>query len=271
MRGEGDVVLRAFIERHERLFVLTGAGCSTRSGIPAYRDAEGRWKQPAPMTYQNFMGGHAARQRYWARSLIGWPLMAKARPNDAHLALVRLEQAGRCEVLVTQNVDGLHRAAGSRNMIDLHGRLDRVRCMGCGGESSRASLQARLAAANPEWAGLQAVAVADGDARLEDVDFSSFSVPSCPVCGGVLKPDVVFFGENVPKARVETVYRHVEQADAVLVVGSSLTVFSGFRFVEAALRAGKPVAAVTQGRTRADGHYALKIERSCDEALAFLL
>jgi NAD-dependent SIR2 family protein deacetylase len=240
--------LQDFIARHQRIFVLTGAGCSTPSGIPDYRDAQGSWKQKPPMNYQTFVGGHAARQRYWARSMIGWPRMAKARPNGAHLALARLEGQGKCELLVTQNVDGLHRIAGSANTIDLHGRLDEVCCIACGN-----------------------IMPPDGDASLECEDFSSLSVQDCADCGGVLKPNVVFFGEAVPRARVETAYRHLERADAMLVVGSSLMVYSGFRFVDAAIRAGKPVAAVNLGLTRADAALTFKVEQECEAALSFLL
>jgi NAD-dependent SIR2 family protein deacetylase len=263
--------LRHFIGRHNRILVLTGAGCSTHSGIPDYRDADGIWKQTPPMNYQTFMGAHAARQRYWARSLLGWPRLGNARPNNAHCALARLEVQGKCEVLVTQNVDSLHRAAGSRNVIDLHGRLDQVACMGCGDRSPRAALQANLINLNPEWITLDAAAAPDGDANLDHRDFSSFAVPPCTHCGGVLKPDVVFFGEAVPRHRVDATYAHLERADAVLVVGSSLMVYSGFRFVDAAMRAGLPVAAVNLGRTRADTGLTLKLEQPCADALAFLL
>lgn len=263
--------LRAFIGRHERLFVLTGAGCSTNSGIPDYRDAEGRWKRAQPMTFQAFMGSHPARQRYWARSLVGWRSFGKVRPNGAHAALAQLETMGRSELLLTQNVDRLHQAAGSSRVVDLHGRLDRVRCMGCGWETPREAMQEALVRENGAWAGLGAAQAPDGDAELEGVDFSAFVVPPCAACGGVLKPDVVFFGEGVPRARVDAAFEALGRADAVLVVGSSLMVYSGFRFVQAAARAGKPVAAVNLGRTRADDVLALKVEQPCAEALAFLL
>jgi NAD-dependent SIR2 family protein deacetylase len=264
-------LLREFVDRHRRLFVLTGAGCSVGSGIPDYRDADGAWKRSPPVTYQAFMGQEATRRRYWARSLIGWRRIRRARPNDAHRALARLEAMGKSEILLTQNVDRLHQAAGSAAVIDLHGRLDRVRCMECGRVSPRDALQEELARLNPQWLARDAVDAPDGDADLDGVDFSTFAVPSCPHCGGVLKPDVVFFGENVPRDRVEAAKRHLERADAMLIVGSSLMVYSGFRFVEMAARAGKPAAAVNLGRTRADDLLALKIEASCDAALAFLL
>lgn len=263
--------LQDFVERHRRLFVLTGAGCSTDSGIPDYRDLEGGWKRPPPVTFQAFMGDAAVRRRYWARSLLGWPRFGLARPNRSHQALAALERHGRLELLLTQNVDGLHQAAGSREVIDLHGRLDAVRCMDCERRSPREALQARLRAANPGWERLQAGIAPDGDADLDGVDFAAFAVPACEHCGGLLKPDVVFFGENVPRERVARAHAHLERADAVLVVGSSLMVWSGFRFVQAAARAGLPVAALNFGRTRADDLLALKVERPCAEALAFLL
>jgi NAD-dependent SIR2 family protein deacetylase len=263
--------LKEFVDHHRRLFVLTGAGCSVNSGIPDYRDADGAWKRSPPVTYQAFMAQEATRRRYWARSLIGWRRISRARPNDAHRALARLEAIGKSEVLLTQNVDRLHQAAGSEAVIDLHGRLDRVRCMGCDIVSPRQALQEALERLNPAWLTLEAVVAPDGDADLDGLDFSKFAVPACPHCGGVLKPDVVFFGENVPRPRVEAAMRHLEDADGVLIVGSSLMVYSGFRFVEAAARAGKPVAAVNLGRTRADDLLALKVEASCEDALGFLL
>jgi NAD-dependent SIR2 family protein deacetylase len=263
--------LQDFVDRHERLFVLTGAGCSVNSGIPDYRDADGQWKRSPPVTLQAFMGQEATRRRYWARSLIGWRRIGGAQPNDAHRALARLEAIGKSEILLTQNVDRLHQAAGSAAVIDLHGRLDHVRCMGCDAVSSRPALQAELERLNPDWLTLEAAVAPDGDADLDDVDFSTFAVPACPHCRGVLKPDVVFFGENVPRPRVETAMACLEESDAMLIVGSSLMVYSGFRFVDAAARAGKPIAAVNLGRTRADNLLTLKVEARCDEALGFLL
>lgn len=263
--------LAAFIDRAHRLFVITGAGCSTDSGIPDYRDADGQWKRTPPVTYQAFMGELATRQRYWARSLLGWPRFGLAAPNGTHAALAALETRGKLQVLLTQNVDRLHQRAGSRAVIDLHGRLDQVRCMGCEARLPREDFQHLLLAHNPAWDQLTAAQAPDGDADLDDVDFSRFQVPACPHCGGILKPDVVFFGENVPRERVASVHAHLQQADAVLVVGSSLMVYSGFRFVQAAAKAGLPVAALNLGRTRADDLFSLKIEQPCAPALAFLL
>ena len=265
--------LQDFVERRRRLFVLTGAGCSTPSGIPDYRDAEGRWRRAQrPVTYQAFVREESTRRRYWARSLVGWRRFRAARPNASHCALARLEAMGRTELLLTQNVDRLHQAAGSAKVIDLHGRLDEVRCLMCGQRTRREALQQDLERLNPDWAAREAAHAPDGDADLDSaVDFASFTVPDCPGCGGMLKPDVVFFGENAPRERVAEAMRRLEEADAMLIVGSSLMVYSGYRFVEAAARARKPVAAVNLGLTRADALLALKVEARCEEALAFLL
>lgn len=267
----GDTALIDFIERHQRLFVLTGAGCSTDSGIPDYRDADGGWKRSQPVTYQAFMSEVLTRKRYWARSLIGWRRFGHALPNATHYALAKLEQRGNVQLLLTQNVDGLHQRAGSRNVVDMHGRLDTVRCMGCEGRFPRHVFQSMLLEHNPAWATLDAADAPDGDADLDDHDFATFVIPPCPDCGGMLKPDVVFFGENVPRDRVATAMKALDDADAMLVVGSSLMVFSGYRFAHAAAKAGKPIAAVNLGRTRADPLLNLKIEQPCAEALAFLL
>jgi len=260
--------LRDFVDAHPRLFVLTGAGISTDSGIPDYRDDQGAWKRSPPMTLQMFMSGPPARARYWARGMIGWRHFAAVAPNVAHRALAAMERAGRIELLLTQNVDGLHERAGSINVVDLHGRLDRVRCMQCGDISTRESMQRRLMDANPAWLELQATIAPDGDADLDGVDFSGFHIPPCTICGGILKPDVVFFGENVPRSRVDTAWAHLARADAMLVVGSSLMVYSGYRFVLEASRRGLPIASVNFGVTRADALISLKIERSCADALA---
>ncbi|WP_341535084.1 NAD-dependent protein deacetylase [Acetobacter sacchari] len=263
--------LRAFIDNHQRIFVLTGAGCSTESGIADYRDESGEWKRPQPVTFQAFMKDEAVRRRYWARSLIGWRQLSVARPNAAHCALAALEARGQCETLLTQNVDGLHQAAGSRNVIDLHGRIDAVRCMSCEQTSRRRDLQPLLFDLNPDWASLDATNAPDGDADLDGLDFSTFRIPSCPQCGGVLKPDVVFFGENVPSERRDAALAHLAHAHAVLVVGSSLMVQSGYRFVARAAAAGLPIASVTTGRTRADALLTLKVSEPCGAALSFLL
>ena len=255
------------IDRHPRLFVLTGAGVSTGSGIPDYRDDNGEWKRTPPVTLQAFMASHATRQRYWARSLVGWRWFGRAQPNAAHRALAALEADGRIALLLTQNVDGLHQRAGSRQVIDLHGRLDAIRCMGCGDVTPREPFQAALVARNPAFAALGAALAPDGDADLDGIDFSAFDVPACAGCGGILKPDVVFFGEHVPRDRVRAAMAALADADAVLVVGSSLMVRSGLRFVEAAAAAGKPVAAINIGRTRADDLLCVRVAEPCAPVL----
>ncbi len=261
--------VRGFVEAHRRLFVLTGAGCSTDSGIPDYRDLEGGWKRPPPVTLQAFMGEPATRSRYWARSMIGWRRFGSAQPNAVHLALARLEHDGRIGALVTQNVDRLHQAAGSREVIDLHGRLDLVRCMQCEVRLPRADVQQWLEALNADWVALEAGDAPDGDADLDGRDFTGFRVPPCPHCGGILKPDVVFFGEGVPRNRVERAMQHLQAADAMLVAGSSLMVYSGYRFAVMAARQGKPIAALNLGRTRADALLALKVDARCADGLSF--
>lgn len=265
-----DSRLRDFIDAHPRLFVLTGAGISTDSGIPDYRDRAGQWKRTPPVTYQAFMHEPATRRRYWARSLVGWRRFGRAEPNATHRALVALEQRGQVELLVTQNVDRLHQRAGSQQVVDLHGRLDEVRCMVCDWRQERHAFQQALESRNADWVQLDAADAPDGDADLEGHDFTRFDVPPCPNCGGIVKPDVVFFGESVPRERVEAAGRACLAADAVLVVGSSLMVFSGYRFVAAAAKAGKPIATVNLGVTRADPLVTLKVDAPCADALAFL-
>ena len=254
------------------LVALTGAGISTDSGIPDYRGPG----SPArtPMTYQEFVSGPAAQQRYWARSHLGWSRMKRATPNPGHHALTRLEAAGRLRMLITQNVDGLHESAGSRALCALHGRIADVICLGCRATSSRAALHDRMAALNPGWAELHAGAQVrpDGDVELDDVD--GFVVPGCDGCGGVLKPDVVFFGENVPKERVQRCYDAVEElvtvAGALVVLGSSLTVMSGLRFVRHAAKLDVPVLIVNRGVTRGDDLATVKLDAGTTEFLTEL-
>lgn len=261
-----------FLARHPRLLVLTGAGCSTNSGIPDYRDDNGAWKRTPPVRHQAFVGDAQVRARYWARSMIGWTHLAQAQPNAAHRALAQLEDQGRIGALVTQNVDGLHQKAGSSAVIDLHGRIDQVLCLGCGARSARRRLQERLVAANPQYAGLAAGRYApDGDADLERSDFSDFVVPGCEACdAGMLKPDVVFFGANVPPPRVRQCMAALDAADGLLVVGSSLMVWSGYRFAVRAAERGKPIAAINRGVTRADAMLSVKVEGECGEVLSGL-
>lgn len=264
--------LHAFVTAHPRLFVLTGAGCSTASGIPDYRDAEGRWKGAEPIQHARFMGEPRARQRYWARSLVGWPHVARARPSAAHHALATLEARGRVGQLVTQNVDGLHQGAGSRRVIDLHGRLDRVDCQSCAWQESRGDYQRRLLDLNP---GLEPHAAGalrpDGDVPVPPHLADGLRVPACPQCGGIVKPNVVFFGGSVPRGRVDRAMARLEAADAVLTVGTSLMVYSGYRFVRRARERGLAVAALNLGRTRADDDLALKVEAPCQTLLPALL
>lgn len=262
--------LLTLLRNAPRWTVLTGAGLSTGSGIPDYRDASGAWKRPAPVMFQDFMAHAATRRRYWARSLIGWPVFARAQPNAAHQALAQLQAAGHVGALITQNVDGLHQRAGSTGVIDLHGRLDRTVCMGCGRRAAREEFQQALLQANPGWAHWQAPVAPDGDADLEGVDFSAFVVPPCPLCGGIVKPDVVFYGENVPRERVQAALQALAASDLLLVVGSSLMVYSGLRFVHAARTAGVPVVAVNLGVTRADDLLALKVAAPCNAVLQAL-
>ena len=263
--------LLELIERHPRLFVLTGAGCSTESGIPDYRDTDGEWKRTQPIMLHDFLSDERARQRYWARSVVGFRRMRTARPNDAHHALAMLERHGHVAQLVTQNVDGLHQAAGSRDVIDLHGRIDVVRCMACDRRTARDDLQRQLTQRNPRFAALDATDAPDGDADLDGVAVDAFDVPACEACGGLLKPDVVFFGEGVPGERVRQAMAAMNDADAMLVVGSSLMVYSGYRFVRAMADMGKPIAAINVGRTRGDDLLALKVTERCASALSVLV
>ena len=265
--GEAAAKLRRWLDGYRHVFVLTGAGCSTGSGIPDYRDALGGWKRTPPVNYRDFVEDPAVNARYWARSFIGWPIVSRAEPNAAHRALAGAQSAGWISRLVTQNVDGLHERAGSTEVIDLHGRIDEVVCLHCAIRYARAQVQERLARENPQWAGLSAEAAPDGDADLEGRDFGHFRVPACEACGGMLKPDVVFFGENVPRARYEQARAALGQSDALLVVGSSLMVYSGFRFARMAHEAGQPIALLNQGRTRADDLASLKIEADCETTL----
>jgi NAD-dependent SIR2 family protein deacetylase len=252
------------------VFVLSGAGVSTDSGIPDYRDDHGAWKSSEPMQYRDFVGSEANRRRYWARSMAGFPLMSNAQPNRAHHALRALERKGALSRLVTQNVDGLHRRAGSERVIDLHGRLDQVRCLGCGAITSRAELQTELVLRNPGLIGARATFKPDGDAELEQASYDGFELVDCASCGGVLKPHVVFFGENVPPERVLEAMSALERSRSLLIVGSSLMVFSGYRFARAATRLGIPIAIVNRGKTRADDVAALKIAGNIAEVLCQL-
>jgi NAD-dependent SIR2 family protein deacetylase len=255
--------------------VLSGAGLSTESGIPDYRGPSGRARPASPMTFQEFAGSAQARQRYWARSHLGWRTIAQATPNQGHHAVAELQRAGYLSGVITQNVDGLHQAAGARDAIELHGGLDRVVCLNCSQLSPRADLAARLQQANPDWLGRLAITdqiKPDGDVDLDAELVSSFTVVDCLDCGtGPLKPDVVFFGENVPPERVAASYQLVMGGRSLLVLGSSLTVASGFRFVRRAANLGVPVAIINQGVTRGDALADVRIDAPLGSTLTTLV
>jgi NAD-dependent SIR2 family protein deacetylase len=253
--ADGDVV------------VLTGAGISTDSGIPDYRGPTGAARPASPMTYQTFTRDPVARRRYWARSHLGWRLIARARPNSGHAAVAALQGAGVLRGLITQNVDGLHTAAGARDVVELHGSLDRVVCLDCLRLSSRSELDQRLRAANPAWHAQVTAINPDGDVELPEAQLDGFRIVDCTACGGMLKPDVVYFGETVPAPRVERCFELVEEAGALLVLGSSLTVMSGYRFVLRAAKLGIPVAIVNAGSTRGDGKADLRLDAPLGQVL----
>ncbi|GGP78828.1 NAD-dependent protein deacetylase [Saccharothrix coeruleofusca] len=255
-----------------RVLVLSGAGLSTESGIPDYRGAAGSLRKHTPMTYQEFVDSPDARRRYWARSHLGWRTIARARPNDGHRAVAALRAAGHLSGVITQNVDGLHQAAGTSDAVELHGSLDRVVCLDCGRTSPREELDRRLRAANPSFEGEATRINPDGDVDLDEGQVRGFRVVGCADCGsGVLKPDVVFFGENVPPERVRRCYRLVDQSRALLVLGSSLTVMSGLRFVRHAAKAGKPVLIVNRGQTRGDACATVRVDLPLGRALTDLV
>lgn len=271
-RRQDDLASVVALLRGRRFVVLTGAGCSTDSGIPDYRGPSGSLRRRAPIQYQDFLRSEATRQRYWARSTLGFPQVQRAEPNPVHHGLARLEQAGLVTGLITQNVDGLHSRAGSQRVVELHGSLAAVRCLGCGARQSRQALQATLLAENPGYAARSALAAPDGDADVEPGgdDGPAFSVPGCAACGGLLKPDVVFFGENVAREVVAPAWQQLEGASALLVLGSSLAVYSGFRFVRGAAERGLPIVLINQGPTRADELASLRLEAPLSPTLTEL-
>lgn len=253
--------------RGRRVLALTGAGCSTESGIPDYRGPETRRRARNPIQHREFVGDPTARQRYWARSALGWPRFASAAPNAGHKALAELERGGIVGSVLTQNVDRLHQAAGTRNIIELHGALADVACLDCGGHEPRAELQARILALNPGFREEAEELAPDGDAELPLEAVRGFRVPACLACGGVLKPDVVFFGGSVPREKVESAYAELDASEVLLVVGSSLAVFSGYRFVLRAAERGIPVALVNLGESRGDAHAAVRVDARAGEVL----
>jgi NAD-dependent SIR2 family protein deacetylase len=266
--------LAEFLQRHRSVLMLTGAGLSTGSGIPDYRDRDGVRRGKAPVQGPEFRRDEAVRRRYWARSMVGYPVLARTRPNAGHRAIAELQQAGRLAAVVTQNVDGLHQRAGSGivpgGLIELHGNIHRVVCLACHAAFTRDFVQAQLEQANPGMAGAQAAPLPDGDAQLEPASLEHFHVPGCAHCGGMLKPDVVFFGDGVARECSEGSQRLVDESDALLVVGSSVMVFSSFRLCRSAALAGKPVAALNLGRTRADDLLSFKLEHAAEHLLPLL-
>jgi NAD+-dependent protein deacetylase sirtuin 4 len=270
-----EVELAALVSlvRDRRIVALTGAGCSTESGIPDYRGPDTPPRTRPPIQHREFVDHADMRRRYWARAVLGWARFSAARPNAGHAALAALERRGAVAGVITQNVDSLHGAAGSRAVVELHGALARVRCLACAEVTSRDALQDRLLAANPGWlARARGVAIApDGDADLPDPLIDGFTVVACDACGGTLMPDVVFFGGSVPRATLDAAWQLFDRAEVLLVVGSSLTVFSGYRFVRRAAERGVPVAILNRGPTRGDPYAQLRIDAPAGAALTALL
>lgn len=267
--------LKTFIHQQPRLLIITGAGCSKASGIPTYRNADGDWQAATPIQHQAFTQRMSERRRYWLRSFFGWQVMSRAQPNSTHHAIAELETRGYCQHLVTQNVDGLHQQAGHTSMSELHGGIARVICLGCGEVSKRADMQARLQQAIPK--ALQAKVskkhqlLADGDYSVDDDLDLNYAIPACLTCDGTLKPDVVFYGGSVAKPLVESIYQQLNQSDSILVVGSSLQVFSSYRFCRRAAELSKPICILNDGTTRADELASLKINEDCGSVLGKLL
>jgi NAD-dependent SIR2 family protein deacetylase len=260
-----------FLDRHPHALVLTGAGLSTASGIPDYRDRDGTRRGKPSIHGPDFRKSEFVQRRYWARSMIGWPVLSRARPNAGHIAIAGLEAIGRIGSVLTQNVDGLHGQAGSHAVLELHGNIHTVVCLECAALFPRAFIQRQLEDANPQMLGANATPLPDGDASVEPTELADFRLPWCTCCGGTLMPNVVFFGDNVPPARTAIALAEMERADALLVVGSSLMVYSGFRFCRMAQASGKPIAAINLGRTRADDLLDIKIEESSERVLPLAL
>jgi NAD-dependent SIR2 family protein deacetylase len=258
--------------RDRRVVVLSGAGCSTESGIPDYRGPDTPPRPRPPIQHREFVDHPETRRRYWARSTLGWARFSSARPNAAHAALAELEQRGAIAGVITQNVDGLHGAAGSRTVVELHGALSRVQCLACAAVTPRDELQARLLARNPDWlARTQSVVLApDGDSDLPEELVAAFELAACTACSGTLMPDVVFFGGSVPRVTLDAAWSLFDRAEVLLVVGSSLTVFSGYRFVRRAAERGVPVAILNRGPTRGDEHAAVRVDARAGAALTEL-
>ncbi|MXI47850.1 NAD-dependent protein deacetylase [Pseudomonas moraviensis] len=270
IREHLDTLLQAMAD--DKFLILTGAGISTPSGIPDYRDSDGMRRGRQPMMYQEFLAAPESRRRYWARAMLGWPRVRQARPNAAHEALATLQQRGRISALITQNVDTLHDQAGSHDVIELHGSLHRVLCLDCGQRSERDAIQQQMETHNPYLSGVDAVQAPDGDTLLDPAFEARFQVPQCPHCAGErMKPDVVFFGENVAQPTAARALAAAENAAGLLVVGSSLMAYSAFRLCRVIAEHGKPLMAINLGKTRADDLLDLKIEGSCEELLPCLV
>ncbi|XP_034442266.1 NAD-dependent protein lipoamidase sirtuin-4, mitochondrial [Hippoglossus hippoglossus] len=266
-------LLQHFVSRAGRLFVITGAGLSTESGIPDYRsEGVGLYARTSrrPMEHAEFVRSAKSRQRYWARNFVGWPQFSSHLPNSAHRVLQRWEERGKLHWLVTQNVDALHSKVGQKRLTELHGCTHRVMCLGCGAISAREELQRRFISLNPDWGAQAGASAPDGDVFLEDEQVLNFRVPSCDACGGILKPEVTFFGDSVKKGTVQFVHDRLAESDAVLVVGSSLQVYSGYRFLLAASDRKIPVAILNIGATRADHLAELKVRGRCGEVLTVI-
>lgn len=259
--------LLQYFETKSRILVITGAGISAESGIPTYRNDKGEWQRSRPIQYQEFVREEACRQRYWTRSAVGWQAVHRARPNQAHRALASIESVGKLSLLVTQNVDRLHQQAGHKRVIDLHGRIDRVVCLDCGQYESRDGVQLRLLTDNPFLNDLSAPIAPDGDADVAPEYVSRVRSPVCLECGGVVMPDVVFYGGSVPKQRVTNIENTLQKSDGLLAIGSSLSVYSSYRFCKAAQALGIPIAIINRGTTRADDLASLKIEEGCSDVL----
>jgi NAD+-dependent protein deacetylase sirtuin 4 len=256
---------------NRRAVALTGAGLSTESGIPDYRGATSRQRPRTPLQHRDFLRDPAVRRRYWARSFVGWPRISGARPNAGHQAVAELERLGIVSGVITQNVDRLHHAAGSRSVIELHGALARARCLGCNSYEPREELQGRMAEMNPAVDVMRAMAAPDGDADLDAEAVQEFNVPACMACDGVLKPDVVFFGDNVPRPVVDEAFAMVDAAEVLLVLGTSLAVFSGYRFVRRASERNIPIAIVNEGETRGDALATVRIDARLGDVLPALV
>ena len=274
-RSDSDLEqLITHLSSKRNIWILSGAGISAPSGIPTYRDHRGDWQAGNPIQHNDFKKNKSARQRYWARSMAGWKLNQRANPNAAHVAVTKLQHNGFISQIVTQNVDRLHSLAGATNVIDLHGRIDQIVCLGCQEITTRASFQPRLVEINPKL--YQYInsnsgrMFPDGDAQIDDFEMSLVNIPPCENCGGVLMPDVVFFGGIVPKTRVDTAFDTLAKSDCILVIGSSLTVFSGFRFPRWAYQNDLPLYAINQGEMRGADMFDLIVQESCDVVLPII-